>query len=233
MAQYLGVDVYSVGVEMVTASQQSDYFIKLVNNVKQIFGGTVTYSANWGAKGGNTPPPPPFAATQDYQFTPYFGGEIDVITWINVLDVIGLDAYYPLTDSQNPTFEELLQSWSVIVPHVRNISQFWGKSVIFTEIGYRSIEGTAIMPGAWNNKAAVNITQQAICYNAVFQACMNETWWQGIYWWAWSTDPNAGGDNDTGFWPQNKAPSISVLQHYYFTILICSQLAPLKYRFCH
>ena len=38
---------------------------------------------------------------------------------------------------------------------------------------------------------------------------------QGIYWWSWSTDPKAGGLNDTDFTPQNKPPTLAVIKKYY------------------
>jgi len=219
LAQKLGVAVYSVGVEMVTASSHSSEFIELVHDVRQYYHGVVTYSANWGTKLQSVLPPQNENTQQLSAVYPYsWGGEIDTITWINVLDIIGLDAYYYLTTELNPSLQELLNDWSPIVAHVRNISQFWNKSVIFTEIGYRSIEGAAVHPGWWNNTAAVNITQQAVCYEAVFQSLINQTWWEGIFWWAWSSDPKAGGMNDTDFTPQNKPPTLSVLQKYYSII---------------
>jgi len=194
---------------MVTASQQSARFIKLVGDVRQYYSGVVTYAANWGSKLQSVlPPHSPVSAAP-------WGGEIDQISWLNVLDVIGLDAYYYLTSNVYPTSKELLQSWAPIVAHVRNISQHWNKSVIFTEIGYRSIVGAAVHPGWWNNSAQVNLTQQALCYTAVFQSFIPEPWWEGIYWWAWSSNPADGGSRDTDFTPQNKPLTLNVLQEYY------------------
>jgi hypothetical protein len=216
LAQKLGVAVYSVGVEMVTASSHSAEFIQLVTEVRSYYNGIVTYSANWGTKLQSVLPPAGNALVNAYPYS--WGGEIDGLTWINVLDIIGLDAYYYLTNEQNPSLQDLVTSWSPIVTHIRNISQFWNKSVIFTEIGYRSIVGAAVHPGWWNNTAQVNITQQTICYESVFQSFMNETWWEGIFWWAWSTDPKAGGIQDTDFTPQNKPSTLGVLHKYYSII---------------
>jgi len=212
VAQQLGVAIYCVGVEMVTASQQSARFIKLVADVRQYYSGQVTYAANWGSKVQDVLPPTPPASIAP---PPNWGGEIDQITWLNILDIIGLDAYYYLTEKLNPSVNDLLQSWAPIAVHIGNISTYWNKSVIFTEIGYRSIEGSAVHPGWWNNTAAVNVTQQAVCYEAVFQTFINQPWWEGIYWWSWSSDPKAGGTNDTDFTPQNKQPTLAVIQKYY------------------
>jgi hypothetical protein len=211
IAQQVGVAVYSVGVEMVTASANSAQFIELVKQVRGYYSGTVTYSANWGTKLQSVLPPSDQASTMPMAW----GGEIDTINWINTLDIIGLDAYYYLTNEQNPSLNDLLLAWNPIVLHIRNISHFWNKTVMFTEIGYRSIQGASIHPGWWNNSATVNITQQAVCYEAVFQSFINENWWEGIHWWAWSSDPKAGGPQDTDFTPQNKLPTITVLQKYY------------------
>jgi len=198
---------------MVTASAHSANYISLVGQVRKYYSGTVTYSANWGTKLQSVLPP-----CNDKSLSSSWGGEIDNINWINALDIIGLDAYYYLTNEQNPSMQDLMNAWDPIVSHIRNISEYWNKSVIFTEIGYRSIEGASIHPGWWNNSAVSNITQQAACYQAVFESFINQSWWEGIHWWSWSTNPLAGGQGDTDFTPQNKQPTLDILQHYYSII---------------
>jgi hypothetical protein len=39
-------------------------------------------------------------------------------------------------------------------------------------------------------------------------------WFQGVFWWAWWTDPLAGSDFTNLFTPQNK-PVLNVLREYY------------------
>jgi len=191
---------------MITATAQESRFRAVISNVRKVFSGTLTYSANWGTK---------------YQVTAtggvLYGGEIDWINFIDALDVIGVDAYYYLTNQLNPSMDDLMTGWAPIVTHLTNISTHWQKPIIFTEIGYRSIEGGAIKPGQWNSTAPYNASQQALAYNAVFASFMPQSWWGGIFWWCWSSDPNNGEGNDIGYSPAHK-PAQQVMQHYYSII---------------
>jgi len=207
IAEELKVEIYSLGVEMITATQHADQFRRLVEDTRRYYHGIVTYSANWGSKLQFAP--------QSTKLRSEWGGEIDEITWIDALDVIGLDAYYFITDKVDPSEQDLMDGWAPIVRHIGDIATTWNKSVIFTEIGYRSMEGAAVHPGWWNISAPVNLTQQALCYQAVFKSFIKESWWQGIHWWVWKTDPNAGGPNDIDFTPQNKPETLGVIKNYY------------------
>jgi len=210
LAQKWNVDVFSCGVEMITASRNEQQFRKVVDLIRSFYKGKVTYSANWGNKYQSPVPPHHHDIVRADPL-----GVLDTITWIDALDVIGVDAYYFLTTVVDPTMDQVLEGWSKIVPRLANISSFWGKNIIFTEIGYRSIEGSAVHPAWWNITAPVNLTQQALCYEAVFETFQTESWWEGIYWWIWSTDPSYGGPQNTDFTPQNKPLTEKVLAKYY------------------
>ena len=63
---------------------------------------------------------------------------------------------------------------------------------------HREIEIRLRLPGAHN----------------VLNALAAQPWFQGTYWWLWSTDPTAGGLNDTSYTPQGK-PALGVLNAFY------------------
>src|SRR5438093_1097048 len=83
-------------------------------------GATPTYAANW----------------NEYKQVQFWGS----------LDFIGVDAYYPLSDLPAPTVSQLVSAWTSrgYVDALRASSQQYGKQILFTEIGYRSIIGAAI-----------------------------------------------------------------------------------------
>jgi hypothetical protein len=122
LANTLQVKQFSVGVEYVIASKHQTHWRNIVTIVRSSFTGSITYAANWGE-------------------------EIDQLLWADALDMIGVDAYYPLTNLQQPAYSDLLQGWVQWHQHLKNISAFWKKPMIFTEIGFKSINGAAIMPG--------------------------------------------------------------------------------------
>jgi len=88
------------------------------------------------------------------------------------------------------------------------------KPVIFTEIGYRSGNGSSIVPGRHWGQLSVDLQEQADCYEAAFQVLWNKTWFYGFYWWNWETDPNAGGSADAGYTPQDKMAQDVVTNWY-------------------
>jgi len=214
LAQKWKAEVFSCGVEMIAASRNADHFRDVVAVIRRYYTGKVTYSANWGSQ-YEAPLPPHHHITLPSPMSGAPLGEIDTITWIDALDVIGIDAYYFLTTDDYPTSQELHDAWAPIVLHIANISSFWNKNVIFTEIGYRSINGAAVHPGWWNITAPVNLTQQALCYEAVFQSFKSQSWWEGVYWWLWTTDPANGGPQNMDFTPQNKPLTMQVLASNY------------------
>eukprot|EP01113_Clastostelium_recurvatum_P024649 TRINITY_DN2942_c0_g2_i1.p1 TRINITY_DN2942_c0_g2~~TRINITY_DN2942_c0_g2_i1.p1 ORF type:complete len:376 (+),score=60.77 TRINITY_DN2942_c0_g2_i1:29-1156(+) len=203
-AQSHRVSSFCVGVEMISASPQEAHFRRLIQQVRANFAGEVTYAANWGSMYQITAPTAPF------------NGEIDTITWLDALDVIGIDAYYYLTTDTNPSLETLMLAWTPISTHIAQIAAQHKKEVLFTEIGFRSIDGSAVHPGWWNNTAPYNGTQQALAYSSVFETFTQyiPTWWEGVFWWSWKPQSKAGGVGDLDFTPQNK-PAQQVLQKYY------------------
>ena len=89
---------------------------------------------------------------------------IHVSFW-DQLDEIGIDAYPPLTTSLSPTVDQMINAWNSmsadnywagVMNHMSPVDFFhslatqYGKQVLFTEVGYRSVDGTNISPGGWS-----------------------------------------------------------------------------------
>ena len=93
-----------------------------------------------------------------------------------------------------------------------------GKSVIFTEYGYRSMDFTAKKP--WlvdRNEENVNLVGQVNAKKAIFEEFWGEDWFEGGYVWKWFIQHDkAGGGNDNRFTPQNK-PAQEVIKVFYST----------------
>lgn len=159
LSQKWGVDIFSCGVEMITASRHAHRFRHVVQTVRRFFSGKVTYSANWGTKYQIPRTKEPLhlilqaekeddrlveKLEQNVSENPKISseqkvseeiGEIDTITWIDALDVIGVDSYYFLTNDDKPNLEELLDAWQPVLVKFQNLTKFWNKNLIFTEIG--------------------------------------------------------------------------------------------------
>lgn len=160
-AQENGAEMYSVGTELeaTTFSAWNARWNQVIDKVKEVYKGVLTYSANW----------------TEYKEVPFW----------DRMDFIGIDAYFPLTNSDNPTLEELTAAWEA---HADTIEKWLGekglteKGVLFTEIGYPSANAANRQPWV----ATTNIEdqkEQADCLEAMFSVLTKRPWFKGYYIW--------------------------------------------------
>jgi len=200
VAQTKGVELFSIGCEMNTMElpANNSRWHSLIDNMNSRYDGQLTYSANWGSIENSV------------------GGYANV-PWWDQLDYIGIDAYFPISTVNNPTPAQLASSTSALADNIeswRN-ANYPAKNVLFTEIGYRSLDGATRAPwGESVGSGAVDLQEQADAYNAVLNTFSARSWWDGAFWWSWETNPYSGGAADDNFTPQNK-PAQSVLASHY------------------
>lgn len=183
------VEGICIGTELINMSTDTSngtnagHWKDLISSVRSIYSGFLTYSANWG--GGN------------------FEDEKSHISFWSQLDYIGMSAYFNLNSSNNVS--DLQSAWTGYDQgQIKPLSDKYGKPVLFTEIGYRSVTNAHYSP--WNSTmgGGYDPTEQANDYTALFNYWNNRSYLAGIYLWEWNTNPQAGGSGDTGYTPQNK-----------------------------
>jgi hypothetical protein len=189
LAEAEKVEMLCVGTELARLSGaefRSRWEIVLAR-VRTVYHGQLTYAAN--------------ANSAADEFT-------SVSFW-DLVDLAGLDAYAPLTDKDDPTPDELVAAWSRnargdnMLAAYRNWQRSHGKPVILTEIGYRSANGANRAPWDYVRSAPYDAAEQADCYYAAFAVWLPErSWLKGLFWWSWGVLAPAEGD--TGYTPQNK-----------------------------
>lgn len=193
-AQYhaWGLVVGNELVSMSTNKQNEQHWRDLIKQVRQRFGGKLTYGANWGG------------SVQEFTHVPFW----------DALDYVGIAAYFELSKQEHPSRDELRQQWTrwqqdVITPFQQRVR----KPVLFTEIGYRSLDGAASEP--WNaaRTGQPDLQEQVDCYEAAFETWANVPWFAGTLWWNWSAN-GAVSPRDTGYEIQNK-PALATLARWY------------------
>ncbi|MBI4974948.1 MAG: discoidin domain-containing protein [Candidatus Omnitrophica bacterium] len=146
-------------------------WLDIIAAIRAVYKGKITYAANW--------------------------DEYDTVSFWPEVDFIGMDAYFPLTDKTNPTKEEVIQGWGKNA----DVIEAWlkannlSKSVIFTEVGYDTIEGSNKQP--WRvlptmAKYKEDQDEQANCLEALFLALSKRPWFKGFYWWNYFPRPDIG-----------------------------------------
>ncbi len=191
LAQSNGVEQFCVGNELWTAavSRAADWRA-LITWVRTRFDGTIVY-----------------AATHD--------GEETRITWWDAVDLIGIDAFYKLTDKNDPTLQELKAGWAPHMTTIAALASRWQKPIILTEIGYRSMDGANRLPNDfWSHSAPIDLQEQENCYQATLESFWYQPWFAGVYWWYWEADPFQGGPCDDYFTPHDK-PAEDTLRTWY------------------
>lgn len=156
---------------------------KMIGNVRGVFKGHVTYNSQ-------------------HEFPQEFT-ETDIFY---DLDSLGISGYHPLaTWTGNPSQQELEASWDewnkrVVTP----AAQKFGKPILFTEVGYRSVDGAHYEPAAYWRQGGYNPDEQSKLYSAMIDYWGKQSNFIGVHLWDWKSDPNAGGPGNTDFTIQNK-----------------------------
>jgi hypothetical protein len=183
-------EVFCVGTEWEQfARTRPNFWFNLIKKIRTIYSGQLTYAANW--------------------------DEYKRISFWKELDFIGVDAYFPLTDSETPSVAELKKALLPYKLELGNISKKHNKPILFTEFGYRSRSKSSERPWESDRGGEVNFEAQNNAYRAFFESFWNEKYIKGGFIWKWfSNHENEGGDKHTGFTPQNK-PVEKVIKEWY------------------
>ena len=191
LAEETNVDILCIGTELEKfVASRPDYWCNLIQKIRDIYKGKLTYAANW----------------DEYKRTPFW----------DLLDYIGIDAYFPLSEQRSPSVEELKRGWQLWKERIATMSRDFRKPVLFTEFGYRSMDYTAKKP--WlvdRGEQKVNLQAQANAKIAIFEEFWAEEWFAGGYLWKWFIHHSrAGGSEDNRFTPQNK-PAQKIIESFY------------------
>lgn len=193
LADSTQADMFCIGTEFRTAIEKRPAFwYGLIVKIKQVYKGKLTYSSNW----------------DDWDKVPFW----------KELDYIGLGGYFPLVEGETPEVARLEAAWQPIKERLRNYSKQQGKSVLFTEFGYLSVDGSG-----WRNwelesgieSRRINEQAQANCFEALFSTFQPEDWWAGGFMWKWF--PNMQGHEgypERDYTPQGKVGE-KTLQKWY------------------
>jgi hypothetical protein len=189
MAKREKVEMFCVGTELTTAATTKGYkWRDLIKEVRKKYKGYLTYAAHW----------------DEY---------MDIRFW-DLLDYVGINAYFPISKKMKPSYEQIKAGWSVWVAEMEEFQQKIQKPVIFPEAGCNSCDGALIRPWEHAPRREINLKIQEDDYKVITEIFMNKKWFYGMFWWYWGTNKDMGGPNNRGFVPQNK-PAEQVIREAY------------------
>jgi hypothetical protein len=190
VAERVGADMFSVGVELRSwvTSGRAPSFVDLVREVRGIYHGLVTYSANW--------------------------DDVDDTIILGELDVIGINAFFPLAEKDGAGFSTLLEGGKRVRDKVRKLAETWSRPVLFTEIGYATRPDPAVRPWEWPDKMThvkIDEPAQATAYLALLAPLLDEPSFAGFFVWRLYSDPDdVSQEAEWGFSPRGKLAELVV-----------------------
>jgi hypothetical protein len=191
LAADVDADVLVLGTELTrAATERPDFWRQLASEARSVYDGDLTYAANW------------HEAYKQIRF------------W-DALDYVGVQAYFPLTDAEDPSLAALRKGWRPHEAALAEVHERTGRPVLLTEVGYRSAAGAAAAPWTWPERdetAAPDSALQTRCYRAFLSTVGRAPWVKGGIIWKWH--PPSEVEGPTAFTPQGK-PAEQVLRRWF------------------
>lgn len=188
IAEVLSVEIFCVGTELKrSAIRNPAYWRELIEAVRPIYHGLVTYSANW--------------------------DEYDRIEFWEDLDMIGVNTYFPVNHRKKPGIARTKKNWRPIRSKLEQFAAEHDRKVLFTEFGYRNTLYAGRRPWEHDEGRAQRFDRaQYNLYEAFFRTFWAQDWVLGGFSWKWFADvPPAG---NTTFSTQGK-PAFEVIRRWY------------------
>ena len=115
LAEETDVALFCIGTELEQfIVHRPEYWNGLIKDIKEVYNGELTYAANW----------------DEYKRIPF---------WTE-LDYIGVDAYFPVSESKTPNIEEIKIGWQRWKKEIESVAKAHNRKVLFAEFGYRSVD---------------------------------------------------------------------------------------------
>lgn len=162
IAEYTGCEMFCLGCEMLGTERKEAHWRKTITAVKEIYSGPLVYNTNHGKE--------------------------EIAKWYDMIDYIGTSAYYPVEKEPGGSLEEMEAVWESVADRLEGVSKRLGKKVIFMEIGCRSAKGCAMMPWDFTHtEYPRSEEEQANFYESCLKVMSKRDWFDGFFWWDWST----------------------------------------------
>lgn len=187
MAEEEGVELFCVGSELRrTTLARPDDWRKLIREIRGVYRGPCTYSANW-------------------------SGEFDEIKFWDLLEYVGISAYFPVGEG---SLDERLATLAPTRDHLARFSRAWKKPIVFLESGFRSVTGAGRQPSAWQTGGVPDPEEQRLDYEVWLRTFWGEPWFYGVYWWQWFADLDYVPQPPTDFQFRNKPAETTVRERF-------------------
>ncbi len=187
IAQEEKADGLCLGVEYAGTVGQEARWRRLIAEVRKVYKGPLTYSAHW--------------------------AEYDKIAWWDAVDVIGIGAYFPLAEVDNPSEQAVRQGWARVYADLEALHRRTGRPICFLELGYTPATKAAREPWAYDVPEE-NTALQAMLYRVAVEEAAKRDFVIGVFVWKWFTsDEWRRFERHEPFDMQDREPVLEVLRN--------------------
>lgn len=166
LARWSGADLFAVGTELGGTLGHEAEWRRTIAAVRRLFPGPLTYAANW-------------------------HGDFDRVPFWDALDLLGIDAYQPLSDAADATPSELVAGARAMLAPVAAAARRHGKRALLTEVGYAAHRAAWVAPHEEGGEPSPE--DQATAYRALFAALEPRPHWlAGVFLWKAFSDEVPG-----------------------------------------
>lgn len=179
----------SVGVELESMMRYGNEWRKLIRVTRAVYRGKLSYGVNWSGVASG------WSGVSEGRYP----------SWLERVDTIGIDAYFPLDADAGATVADLraaLGEWSDELAEFKDA--YRGKPIVLTEVGIRSQRDAFREPWAWHHGTPMDLDAQRRYY-AAYCGWAKENRLSGLHWWFVGIDvPRRKKVRDRGFNPLGK-----------------------------
>lgn len=168
LAERERMDGFMVGHELASATAADPArFRALVGRVRRVYGGLVSYVANW--------------------------DEVERIPFWDALDLVSVSFYTPLAEAPTRDAATLRAGATRALAALEPVARRAGRPVLIAELGFAPSGGAAVRP--WESgEGPEDLETQRACLAAVVSASEPFEWLAGVHFWKWGTTARPGGD---------------------------------------
>ncbi len=162
-------DGFVVGTELDRTLKFEDRWRDIIAAVREVTPAPLTYAANW----------------TDYQN----------VTFWDDLDVIGIQAYFPVAATHDAPAEEIAAGWRDVMGRMSAFAKKHQRSIVFTELGYSRAFSSPVEPWAYAVDSIAAERVQSDCLRLALNAVDREESVLGAFLWKWFPQPHQVGRN--------------------------------------
>ena len=185
LAEKQNVEFLNIGSELCSTETKKTDWTNLIKSVRLVYSGKITYTVNW--------------------------DRLDKVRFWDDLDAISINAYYELSSEETPSADSLALEWKPIIKNIKDKFSRYNKKIWITEIGYFSMDKTAMDPWNYTTKRHLNHKAQQRAYEGFVRAWSNEPILEQVYFYNWWDE---GGILDTGYTPRGK-PALKIISDWF------------------